>query len=319
MIIDPHVHCRDGRQSYKETIAHVFHLADNQDVGMIFDMPNTDPPITTEADVDARLKLIPTQSAGRYRLFMGVTADENQLLKAAAVASTRSEVVGLKLYAGHSVGNLTIENEHAQRNVYKILAEAGYNGVLAVHCEKTRSNEQKLFDPERPYTHCLTRPPESETASINDQIVFARETNFRGTLHICHVSTPASVEAIRAARPHLKITCGVTPHHLLWTSTRLKNAEGLLYKTNPPLRDHADNIGLRTALKNGHIDWIESDHAPHALVEKIFPPYLSGFPSLMLYQTLLKEILPMWGIDAGRIRALTHDNILNTFSERKLK
>ena len=318
MIIDPHVHCRDGLQSYKETIPHVFKLADEQGVSVIFDMPNTDPPILTEADVDARLKLVPAQALDRYRLYLGVTTDENQLRQAAALASARPEIAGLKLYAGRSVGNLAVENEYAQKRIYQILADAAFEGVLAVHCEKLRNPDHNTFDPARPYTHCLERPPESETEAVQDQIAFAVETGFRGTLHIAHVSVPGSVAVVKKARQSIKITCGVTHHHLLWNSTRLKNAEGLIYKTNPPLRDSADNIELRTHLKNGDIDWIESDHAPHALTEKLFPPYLSGFPSIMLYNTLIKEVLPMWGIDANRIRALTCDNIRNTFTERKL-
>ncbi len=318
MIIDPHVHCRDGKQSYKETIEHVFRLADAQGVETIFDMPNTEPPILEEADVDARLRLVPEQAAGRYRLYMGVTPDESQLHRAAKLAEDRREVVGLKMYAGQSVGNLTVESEPEQRRAYQVLADAGYSGVLAVHCEKLRHSDANRFDPARPYTHCLARPPEAELASIKDQVSFAVAAGFKGILHICHVSTPAAVAAVRAARASLKITCGVTPHHLLWNAARLKSPEGLIYKTNPPLRDSSDHIELRACLKNGEIDWIESDHAPHAMVEKLFSPYMSGFPSLMLYRSLIEEVLPLWGISKDNIRAMTFDNIRNIFTERKL-
>ena len=198
MIIDPHVHCRDGLQSYKETIPHVFKLADEQGVSVIFDMPNTDPPILTEADVDARLKLVPAQALDRYRLYLGVTTDENQLRQAAALASARPEIAGLKLYAGRSVGNLAVENEYAQKRIYQILADAAFEGVLAVHCEKLRNPDHNTFDPARPYTHCLERPPESETEAVQDQIAFAVETGFRGTLHIAHVSVPGSVATAAA-------------------------------------------------------------------------------------------------------------------------
>jgi dihydroorotase len=88
---------------------------------------------------------------------------------------------------------------------------------------------------------------------------------------------------------------------------------GLLYKVNPPLRTAADVAALRNALKNGEINWIESDHAPHALVEKLYAPYASGFPSLCLYRQLVEELLPAWGLDNITINKVTGGNIRQVF------
>lgn len=320
MIIDPHVHCRDGAENYKETIAHVFKLCDEQGVDMVFDMPNTSPPIISAADVEKRLALVPASARTRYRVFVGVTADEKQLAAASELAGSAPAVAGLKLYAGPSVGSLAVAEEAAQKRVYEILAGCGYRGVLAVHCEK-QSLFRGAFVPAEPESHCRCRPLEAELASITDQITFAREAGFKGALHICHVSTAEAAALVRAAAEQgLRITCAATPHHLLWTDElmRLQAAAGLLYKVNPPLRPAPQNLKLRDALAQGLIDWVESDHAPHALAEKLHPPYLSGYPSLCLYKHLVTQALPEWGLKPAQIKALTSGNIIKTFGKGKI-
>jgi dihydroorotase len=317
MIIDPHVHCRDGKESYKETIAHVFKLCDEQGVHMIFDMPNTDPPLLSARDADLRLKLVPDSARRRYRMYLGVTADAAQLTAAAAAVAGHEHVIGLKLYAGRSVGSLAIVAEKDQQQVYRTLAETGYIGVLAVHCEK-ESLFVNAFDPKQPATHSLARPPASEAQAIADQVRFAEAAAFRGTLHICHVSAAAGLDIIRAARAKLKLTCGVTPHHLLWSAAQAKGPQGLLYKVNPPLREPADVFAMRKALKEGEIDWIETDHAPHPVSEKLYQPYASGYPSLCLYRKLADELLPCWGLSGDRIIEVTGGAVQRTFDERKL-
>lgn len=316
MKIDPHVHCRDGKQAYKETIGHVLKLCDAQGVDIVFDMPNTDPPILREGDVTARLALVPKADLKRYRLYLGVTNDEKQLHEAVGLVKQCDQVMGLKLYAGHSAGALALANATEQQKIYFLLAEAGYNGVLAVHAEK-ESLFTRAFDSTRPVTHSLARPPQAETASIADQIAFARAADFRGILHICHISTATSLELVKAARQDLNVTCGVTPHHLLWSLDRMQGRDGLLYKVNPPLRELADTIALRQALKHGVIDWIETDHAPHPISEKFYPPYESGYPSLCLYRSLVEDMLPYWGINEATIKTITSTAIQRAFGERK--
>lgn len=317
MRIDPHVHCRDGRQRHKETIEHVFRLCDQQGIDVIFDMPNTDPPVLRASDLEARLALVPGAGDHRYRIFLGATPDDEQLREAAALVKECKQVVGIKMYAGQSEGRLGICAESDQQKVYEILAGLDYRGVLAVHCEKEKVCK-KDFDPQKPMSHCFCRPPEAEILAIEDQIKFVRASGFRGALHICHVSTAASVALIRSVKAEIRITCGVTPHHLLWSNTQMNNREGLLYKVNPPLRELADCIALRQALKTGDIEWIETDHAPHPISEKFYPPYASGYPSICLYGDLVDNILPMWGFDKNMIKNITCANIKRIFEERRL-
>ena len=319
MRIDPHVHFRDGEQSYKETIAHGLQLAGEQGVDIVFDMPNTVSPILTLTDVEKRLKLVPETEKHRYYLFVGATGDEQQLTEAVKMVNSVKEVIGIKMFAGKSIGNLQIISGCVQKRVYKTLAGLSYKGVLAVHCEKESFMPHYEFNHRVPFTHTVARPKNAEIESVKDQIRFVQETNFQGTLHICHVSCKESIELINDARrafpTPMKITCGVTPHHLLWDDSKLLDKTyGLLYKTNPPLRNLHDVFALRDKLKRGLIDWIETDHAPHALGEKLYSGYPSGYPSLYLYKNLVERFLPFrLGLCHEQVVKLTYGNIVKTF------
>jgi len=263
MYIDPHVHCRDGKQSYKETIKHVFEIADAQGVKKIFDMPNTDPPITTEEHIIERLKLVPEKRMNDYFVWVGVTAGEDQLREAVKCWENYKNVIGLKMFAGKSVGDLTVAEKEDQKKVYKILAGLGYKGVIAVHCEKENLLKGELWDPKNPITHSKSRPKRAEIKSVKDQIELVKKAGFPGTLHICHISCPESVGLVERARHEISVTCGATPHHVLWDQKMQKRPDGLLYKMNPPLRDKKSVEKLREYLVKGKIDWVETDHAPH--------------------------------------------------------
>ncbi|MEK7447780.1 MAG: amidohydrolase family protein [Patescibacteria group bacterium] len=312
MRIDPHVHLRDEEQNYKETIVHGLDTAKKMGVDIVFDMPNTQKPILTEEDVVRRLKLVPDAEKGRYFLYIGATADAEQLKNAAKLVEEVKEVIGIKMFAGKSTGTLEIIDEDEQKGVYSVLAKCGYTGVLAVHCEK-EAHITDTFDPKNPITHATSRPNSAEHESIKDQIRFAQESGFQGTLHICHTSTKESVELVNEARKEMKITCGVTPHHLLFDDSKMNESHGLLYKMNPPLRSKKDVEALRNYLKEGKIDWIETDHAPHTVGEKLYDGYPSGFPSLYLYKELVEELLPSLGLSEGEIENLTYNNIIKAF------
>jgi len=313
--IDPHVHCRDGALSYKETITHVFQIADLQNVKIIFDMPNTIPPLIDKETLEERLNLVPKERRDFYYVYLAVTSDVDQIIKAIECYDDFSEVIGFKMYTTRDAGKLAVVTEMDQRRVYETLSELGYKGVLAVHCEKESLLRRELWDPTDPYTHTLARPKEAEIESVKDQIKFAKESKFKGVLHICHVSCPETVEIINNAKKDIKITCEVTPHHILWNNTLLKRDDGLIYKTNPPLRSYEDVEKLREYLRKGMIDFIATDHAPHALAEKIFYPYCSGFPSLYLYRYFVEKYLPSIGVKKNVIEGMTYKKIKKTFKK----
>lgn len=306
MRIDPHVHCRDGRQAYKANIEDVSESAATQGIIHICDMPNTDPPILREKDVVARLELARERKpAVRYSTYVGLTAQEEQIKEAVRLVRNFPQVCGLKI--------MPPENE--KRKIFEVLAEEGYSGVLASHAEKANLFKPELFDPQKPWTHNLAQPPEAEIASIEEQIRFAEETNFRGTLYICHITLPESARMIWQAKKRISVYSEVTPHHLLLHAGLMEMQSGLLLKVNPPLRDCQSVRGLLEAVRQGLVDCIGTDYAPHTLKEKMFPPHLSGIAIYELYSQAL-DFLKSQGVSEKEIENMTYWNIKKVFRSK---
>jgi dihydroorotase len=289
--IDPHVHCRDWGQSEKETIKTAGEAAVHGGVTRIHDMPNTSPPIIHHADVEKRIESYKkSKSHVEYGLYCGLTGRQPQIREAVEAAARYDEVVGLKMYAGESFGGLGVTEPRDQLLVYRTLSRLGYRGVLMVHCEKVSRFRKSVWSVNRPETWCDIRPPEAEIESVRDQIDFALKSGFKGRLHICHSSLPETVSLARGAKS-LKISCGATPHHLLLSHESMQNrSRGLYYKVNPPLRKREHVQALVKDLYDGNIDWIETDHAPHRVSEKLNHPFSSGMPGLDNYSNFITAL-----------------------------
>lgn len=318
--IDPHVHCRDWSQSYKSTIKSVTELARSQGVVAIFDMPNTEPPIFTKALVEKRLQTaIDENCIDGYYLYMGITSRPEQVKEAVETYNGNEKVIGFKMYAGKSTGELQISEVEQQEIVYETLAEREYEGMLAVHCEKDSLARMELWKPDQPYTWSMARPPEMEIESIKDQITLAKKNGFNGTLHVPHITTPEAVSIVDRERRNIDITCGVTPHHIALSTDDMNGIDGLSYKVNPPLRNRETAIRMKELLMEGKIDWIETDHAPHSAEEKSYPgnkTFMSGIPSLASYSNFLKGLIND-GFTSEQMEELTYGNIKEKFTRVK--
>jgi dihydroorotase len=320
-MIDPHVHLRDWNQATKETLAHGLSVAYRAGLDGIFEMPNTDPPLTSRDAVLRRIDAADAALRDRgipvfHGLYAGLTAVPKQIEDMVrAWKELFPRVVGLKMFAGHSTGNMGIIDPREQALVYRTLAALGFTGVLAVHCEKDSLLRPAEWDPARPSSHNRARPPAAEVASVDDQMSFARKAGFRGTLHICHISTPWALDVLRDAHvtgaAALRVTCGLTPHHALLDAGMLEEADGVLLKVNPPLRPVPMPSLMLQRLLDGDIDWIETDHAPHTRKDKV-EGYASGFPGMPFYPRFVR-LLSARGMPAERVVEVTHAAICRTF------
>lgn len=313
-MIDPHVHLRDWKQSDKETIAHGLRVARKAGIERVFDMPNTNPPLTDKEVVLDRLALGTAEARKLgmgYHVYLGLTDDEKQVESMVNLYGQLFPLtIGLKMFLSHSTGNMGLVTEASQRKVVRKLSDLDFTGVLAVHAECEEMNNPALFDPSDFSTHSLARPRESEIAMVGRIIGICKEEGFKGHLHIAHISVKESVEAVLEARNNgLSISSGATAHHALYDySEAHDNSRGL--KMNPPLRSAADRDFIFSSLLDGKIDLVESDHAPHTLEDK--EKGASGIPGFSGTLLLLNR-LRLAGATEERLKDLFGGNAIRIF------
>ena len=326
-MIDPHVHLRDWSQAAKETLTHGLSVAWRAGLDGVFEMPNTDPPLTTREAIARRIDDADTAVSRLggpffHGLYAGLTAVPRQIEEVVrAWRELFPRVVGLKMFAGHSTGQMGITMKEEQALVYRTLAALGFTGVLAVHCEKEELLRAAEWNPAHPASHARARPPSAEVASVDDQLQLAAKAGFRGTLHVCHISTPWALDLLRgthaptparpAGAPTFRVTCGLTPHHALLDAGMMEQQDGLLLKVNPPLRAKPMPAVMLRRLLAGEIDWIETDHAPHTKKDKM-EAHASGFPGFPFYPRFVK-LLSQNGMPRETLLGLTHGAICRAF------
>jgi dihydroorotase len=312
--IDPHVHCRDWEESGKETMKTAGEAAVHGGVTRMHDMPNTSPPILHHPDIEKRIEdYAKSESPADYGLYCGLTANPSQIREAVESVKKYSGVMGLKLYAGESFGELGVSSPEEQLFVYRMLAKLGYTGVLMAHCEKVSLFSHRTWSVNHPETWCDIRPPEAEIEAVRDQLNFAIKSVFKGRLHICHTTLPETVNLVRGAKS-LHLSCGATPHHLLLSfESMMRKSRGLYYKVNPPLRRREKVQELVKELFDGNIDWIETDHAPHRVSEKLNAPFLSGLPGLDNYSNFISALHEHFHIPLDDLANLTSWNASRMF------
>lgn len=309
-MIDPHVHLRDWKQAEKETVAHGLSVAKKCGFTHVFDMPNTNPPLTDRKTIQKRFELAEGIEGITYHLWAGITADPKQIAEVVSVyRELYPRVVGLKMFFGQSTGNMGICDYETQLAVFRTLKELNYRGVVAIHAEKESLLQPERYIQGRFETHSLARPPEAEIESVRDAIAIVEQSGFEGTLHIAHVSTKGAIEEIVRARETMRVTMGVTPHHALFTVQDAADHDRYL-KMNPPLRGEEDRKAVFASLLDGTATWMESDHAPHTRQQK--ESGASGIPGFE-NMLLLIEALKKAGISETRLRELTYRNAAELF------
>jgi dihydroorotase len=179
-----------------------------------------------------------------------------------------------------------------------------FDGVIAQHAEEPRLTAgAQMHEGEVSARLGLAGwPAVAEESIIARDALLAEHVGAR--LHICHVSTAGSVEIIRWAKARgIAITAEVTPHHLLLTDARAESYDPV-FKVNPPLRTETDVAALRTALVDGVIDVVATDHAPHAVEDKECE-WDAARPGMLGLETALSIVVeavgPDWELIAERM------------------
>jgi dihydroorotase len=259
-LIDPHVHLREPGQEHKETIATGAKAAAAGGFTAICSMPNTDPPIDDPAAVG--FVVAEGKKAGAARVYpMGAIseglegkalAEIGELVEAGAIGVTDD---------GHPImdsGLMRLALEYSQ----------SFGIPVVDHPEDLTLSRDGTMNEGLVSSRLglKGKPNASEDIHIIRDILLAEFTG--GRLHLQHVSTRVGVQAIREAKARgVQVTAEASPHHLLLTEEAVDGYRTEA-KMNPPLRSAEDRDAVQEGLKDGTLDMVATDHAPHHYDEK---------------------------------------------------
>lgn len=256
---DVHVHFREPGYSYKETIASGRRAAARGGYTDVCTMPNLSPVPDSTVGLRRQLELIgASQHEVGVHPFGAIT-----LARAGKELSDMDAIAGQ--VCGFSDDGSGVSDTALMRLAMRKVKSLGK--LISAHCEDlTLTCGGCIHAGSYAVAHALPGIcSESEWMPIKRDLELARETGCR--YHVCHVSTKESVELIRQAkRDGIDVTCETAPHYLTLTQDDLRD-EGR-FKMNPPLREEADRIALIEGLRDGTVDMIATDHAPHSAEEK---------------------------------------------------
>jgi dihydroorotase len=296
-VMDTQVHFREPGNAHKEDLASGSLAAILGGVTSVFEMPNTVPPTTTRAAIQDKLDRAHGRMHCDHAFYAGATP---QNIGALADLERMPGVCGIKAFLGSSTGTLLLNKEE------DILAalKAGTRRV-AVHSEdEDRMIARKhLAERGKPQTHPVWRDAEAARMSTERVLRLAKQAGRR--LHVLHVTTGDEIPLLAASKDWA--TAETTPQHLTLSAPECYERLGTYAQMNPPIRDESHRLALWAAVRDGVIDVIGSDHAPHTREEKDkeYPDTPSGMPGVQTLATILLDHVNKGNLTLERFIDLT--------------
>jgi dihydroorotase len=261
---DPHVHLRTPGQEHKEDIETGTRAAAAGGYCGVIAMANTEPPVSTAADVEALREAAREGASIPVGFLATVTRgmEGEDLTEMAELADAGA--------LGFSDDGLPIRSAGLLRRALQYQRLCG--GTIALHEEDPDLSGKGVMH-EGPVSAALGL---AGIPSVSESTMIARDAALAGyeggRIHVQHLSAAESVDAVRAAKAAgVKISCEASPHHLCLTDEEVRSLDPQRFKMNPPLRSEEDRQALIEALRDGTIDCVATDHAPHAAEEKEVP------------------------------------------------
>ncbi|HEY8547515.1 MAG TPA: dihydroorotase [Acidimicrobiales bacterium] len=276
-LVDLHAHLRQPGREEAETVETGARAAALGGYTCVVAMPNTDPPVDS-AGVAREVLDLGRGACCDVRTAAAITAGRRgeRLAPMAELAA-----LGVRLFTDDGDG---VQDARLMRRAMEYAR--GLDVTLAQHCEDAALAADGHMH-EGAVSSRLGipgQPAEAEELMVMRDIALARLTGAR--LHFQHLSTQGSIAMVRAAKAGgLPITCEATPHHFTLTDEACVGYDPV-FKVNPPLRPEADRSAVRAGLRDGSIDCIATDHAPHAQEEKE-RPFDEAPPGMLGLETAL--------------------------------
>jgi dihydroorotase len=296
-VMDTQVHFREPGNAHKEDLASGSLAAILGGVTSVFEMPNTVPPTTTRAAIEDKLARAKGRMHCDHAFYVGATP---QNIGALAELEQMPGVCGIKAFLGSSTGTLLLNKSE---DILAML-KAGRRRV-AVHSEdEDRMIARKhLAERGKPETHPVWRDAEAARMSTERVLGLAKQAGRR--LHVLHITTGDEIPLLAAAKDFS--TAETTPQHLTLSAPECYERLGTYAQMNPPIREESHRLALWEAVRNGVIDVIGSDHAPHTREEKdkVYPDSPSGMPGVQTLATILLDHVNKGNLTLERFIDLT--------------
>ncbi len=311
-VIDPHTHIRDLNQSDKENWTSASNAALRGGICTLFDMPNTRPPTVNLKFLNLKRE---KASVSKINYKFNIAATMLNIPEFIEILDEKpDDVSALKLFLAGSNSNEYVDDIEIIKRIFDISLK--YDIPVIVHTEMQKCVEaysSKLNDP-RITDHNFIRNRECSVKGTQLMIDLAKEIGNK--VYLAHISTAEEIDIIKFNKHKCNVFCETTPHHLLINEEILLSV-GNFGKVNPPLRTLSDNKRIMEGIKEGTVDTIGSDHAPHLIGEKLnpYPEAPSGFPGL---ETSLPLLLNEVNKKSFTIEKLTELTSLNSSKIFKL-
>jgi dihydroorotase len=295
-LIDSHVHLRDQQLAYKEDFFTGTTAAAAGGITLTIDMPNNKPVTMDSESLRKRMKLAEKRvvvNVAFYSAFPQILEEVPSIVK-------EGGAIAFKLYMSQKIGGIDIDNDEMLLYALNKVAEIGV--PIAVHAEDRETIENMKRKMEKAgrkdvEAYVKAHPSQAEIKATKHIIQLAKKSSAH--LHFCHISSATALnEILKAKTAGFPFTCEVTPHHLLMSYEHLKRY-GTLALADPPLRTKDDVEALWIALKQGTIDTLASDHAPHTMEEKKVESVWDAKPGISGLETMLPLLLTQ--INDGRL------------------
>lgn len=263
--IDDQVHFREPGLTHKGELYTESAAAAAGGITTYMEMPNTVPSATTIEKLESKYSRAAEVSAVNYSFYMGTTNENLQ-----EVLKIDPEwVCGVKIFMGSSTGDMLVDAPEALEGLFREV-----KSIITVHCEDdpmvkaTAMEYRERYGEDLPTRfHSMIRSREACLSSSSKAVEMAKKYGTR--LHILHISTAEELALFDNALPlaEKKITSEACIHHL-WFAEEDYDRLGNFIKWNPSVKTAQDRAAIREAVRDGRIDVIATDHAPHTLAEK---------------------------------------------------
>src|SRR5436190_2334994 len=284
--IDDHVHFRDPGYPHKEDFASGTAAAAFGGVTTIFDMPNTIPPTGTPEILADKLKMAAEKAHVDFGLYALLGEDTIE-----HVPELAKSAIGFKLYMGNTFGKIASPSTGAMLEAFEVVAATGKR--VSLHAEtnsimERRETRMRQAGRTDPLAHIASRPAVVAVEAVSRAAILAEWTGAR--IHILHISSAEELRPLREAKARgVDITGETCPHYLLFDEHAYADHRSVI-RVNPPVREQRHQSGLWEGLRDGTIDIIATDHAPHAPAEKLRNDIWSadcGFPGVETQMPLM--------------------------------